>query len=883
MGSCFLLFIGTLLLSCFLVNCGPISFQPLKPNFTATFLKFIDNSGAFLSSPKGTFKAAIKNTESQQRSYYFVIIHSESYVVVWSANRNLPVSDSGELRLTVDGLALFDDSGHPIWSTRPFHSRTSSSITSLQLLESGNLVLVDNFNNSVWESFNFPTDTVVVGQRLPVRKSLVSSEEEDKSAKGDYELVVTENDAILQWNEMTYWKLTMEGKAFKDTNTPAEYMMIKSDGLFLLGANGTKIVIQLVLEELKSPDFRIAKLEENGHFSIKRFSDGNWVSEFDSPSDSCRVAFTCKKLGVCDGGRCSCPPGFRISSEVNDSCVPIDRNLVMPAACNASLNVNVTELGNPISYLRLDKGMDYFANDFIEPVMHGVNLSVCQDLCSKNCSCLSIFHDQSSGSCYMIENFLGSILRVSDGSSGRSRLGYVKVISGPSSFDPNDNSSDKRSRLPLVALVLLPSSGVLLIIVMMAGIVWLMRRKRLMQISRKEFGRADSFSSAELDNISILGLPVKFDYEEIRVATEYFSTQIGSGGFGTVYKGTLSNGAVVAVKKMNALGAHGKREFCTEIAIIGRVHHVNLVSLKGFCAHRGERFLVYEYMNRGSLDRTLFGNGPALDWRTRFEIALGTARGLAYLHGGCEQKIIHCDVKPENILLHDNLQVKISDFGLSKLLNSEQSSWFTTMRGTRGYLAPEWLTSSAITEKSDVYSYGMLLLEIVRGKKNSSFQPQTDTTSQSDNSERNRLSSSSLGSANQSIYFPLFALEMHERKKYLELVDPRVVELVKSEEVEKLVRVALCCLHEEPTLRPTMANVVGMLEGVLPLATPQVQSLNFLRFYGRRRFNEALMIEGDQEVNVFELHQKTRNFSSTTSSSYNSLSYMSAQQLSGPR
>uniref|UniRef100_A0A0V0H8S8 Putative ovule protein n=1 Tax=Solanum chacoense TaxID=4108 RepID=A0A0V0H8S8_SOLCH len=153
---------------------------------------------------------------------------------------------------------------------------------------------------------------------------------------------------------------------------------------------------------------------------------------------------------------------------------------------------------------------------------------------------------------------------------------------------------------------------------------------------------------------------------------------------------------------------------------------------------------------------------------------------------------------------------------------------------------------------------------------------------QSESSERNRLPPSSLASANQPIYFPLFALEMHEQKMYLELVDPRVLGSVKIEEVEKLVRVALCCLHEEPTLRPTMANVVGMLEGVLPLAMPQVQSLNFLRFYGRR-FTEASTIDGDQGVNVFELHQQNRNLSSTTSSSYNSFSYMSSQQVSGPR
>lgn len=873
MRSSFLLFISTLLLSCILVHSGPLSFEPLTPNFTASYFKFIDTSGSFLSSPNGTFKAAIANTKSQERSYYFVIIHSESHTVVWSANRDLPVSDSGELRLSVDGLALYDDSGDPIWSSK---GSASSSVTSMQLLESGNLILVDAFNNSLWESFDFPTDTIVVGQRLPVRKSLVSSVEEDDLAEGDYELVVVENDAMLKWNEMTYWKLTMETRAFTDTYAPVEYMMIRSNGLFLMGANGTEKVIQVVLDELKGPDFRIAKMEENGHFSVKRFSNGNWMSEFDTPTDSCRVAFTCKKLGVCDEGRCSCPPGFRVSSEVNGSCAPVDRDLVMPVSCNASLNVNDTGLGKRVSYLRLENGMAYFANDFIEPMIRGVNLSVCQDICSKNCSCLSVFHEQSSGSCYMIENFLGSILRGSDGG----RLGYVKVISEPSY--PNDNSSDNRSRFPVVALVLLPSSGVLLIIGMVAVIIWLMRRKRLMQISGKEFRRTDSSSSADLDNISILGLPVKFDHEEIRVATECFRTPIGAGGFGTVYKGTLPDGTVIAVKKMNALGAHGKREFCTEIAIIGRVHHVNLVSLKGFCAHRGERFLVYEYMNRGSLDRTLFGHGPPLEWLTRCEIALGTARGLAYLHGGCEQKIIHCDVKPENILLHDNLQVKISDFGLSKLLNSEQSSWFTTMRGTRGYLAPEWLTSSAITEKSDVYSYGMVLLEIVRGKKNSSFQPPNDTTSQSESTERNRLSLSSPASANQPMYFPLRALEMHEQKKYLELVDPRVVGSVKSEEVEKLVRVALCCLHEDPTLRPTMANVVGMLEGVLPLATPQVQSLNFLRFYGRR-FTEASTIDGDQEVNVFQLHQQNRHLSSTTSSSYNSFSYMSSQQVSGPR
>ncbi|CAI0395486.1 unnamed protein product [Linum tenue] len=344
--------------------------------------------------------------------------------------------------------------------------------------------------------------------------------------------------------------------------------------------------------------------------------------------------------------------------------------------------------------------------------------------------------------------------------------------------------------------------------------------------------------------------------------------QIGSGGFGSVYKGVLSDKSVVAVKKITNVGIQGKRDFCTEIAIIGNVHHVNLVKLRGFCAQGRQRLLVYEYMNRGSLDRTLFASsGPVLEWQERFEIALGTARGLAYLHTGCEHKIIHCDVKPENILLQDQFQAKISDFGLSKLLGPEQSSLFTTMRGTRGYLAPEWLTNSAISEKTDVYSYGMVLLELVSGTTTSS-------------------SSAQFGGM---VYFPLVALEMHEQRRYVELADARLEGRVRSEEVEKLVRVALCCVHEEPCLRPSMVSVVGMLEGGISLGEPRMESLNFLRFYGRR-FAEASILgeDGNNEQREALLNSRqeygTSNYSSTISDpQYIPLSFISSQQISGPR
>ncbi|KAK9758249.1 hypothetical protein RND81_01G217900 [Saponaria officinalis] len=370
-----------------------------------------------------------------------------------------------------------------------------------------------------------------------------------------------------------------------------------------------------------------------------------------------------------------------------------------------------------------------------------------------------------------------------------------------------------------------------------------------------------------MEAFSIPGLPVRFDFEELKVATNNFSNQIGSGGFGAVYKGTLPDHSLVAVKKMTNLGVQGKREFCTEIAVIGSIHHVNLVKLRGFCAQGNQRLLVYEFIYHGSLDRTLFGTGPVLEWLERYEIALGTARGLAYLHSGCDQKIIHCDVKPENILLHDHFHPKLADFGLSKLLNPEQSSHFTTMRGTRGYLAPEWLTSSAISEKTDVYSYGMVLLELVSGRKNCSFRQQSHSL------DGNTSTGNSSGSSGSGIvYFPMLALEMHENGSYLELADPRLEGRVTSDGVEKLVRIALCCVHEDPGLRPSMVNIVGMLEDRVQLGQPRSESLNFLRFYGRR-FTEPSVIASGDHVSVLS----RRGTMST------SVSYDSYQDVSGPR
>jgi serine/threonine protein kinase len=474
-----------------------------------------------------------------------------------------------------------------------------------------------------------------------------------------------------------------------------------------------------------------------------------------------------------------------------------------------------------------------------------------------------------------------------DPTKASDKLGYIKVQSSQLSR-PSSNSSSKST---LIA-ILLPTMVALVLIVVVSATVIRAWRKEVGRSSRsrdQQLRRQRSPSdSAHLvrdiddddDDIVIPGLPTRFTHDEIEDMTNSFRIKIGAGGFGAVYKGELPDGSEVAVKRIEGVGMQGKREFCTEVAVIGNIHHINLVRLRGFCTQGQRRLLVYEYMNRGSLDRSLFRpTGPLLEWKERMDVAVGAARGLAYLHFGCDQRIIHCDVKPENILLADGGQVKIADFGLAKFLTPEQSGLFTTMRGTRGYLAPEWLSNTAITDRTDVYSFGMVLLELVRGRKNRS-EHVSDGGGEGSNSSNGTTGSSSRGA--KSDYFPLAALEAHEAGQYAELADPRLQGRVVAEEVERVVKVALCCLHEDPHLRPSMAVVVGMLEGSIALWEPRVQSLGFLRLYGRGFSGPS--DGGGSDMNLKHMASPMDRSGTTTSTTMSGWpSYMSSSQLSGPR
>nr|BAB11487.1 S-receptor kinase [Arabidopsis thaliana] len=816
------------------VSCAS-SIEFVYPNFTASNLRFVDSSkGAFLLSRNSIFKAGLFSPGGDDSStgFYFSVVHVDSGSTIWSSNRDSPVSSSGTMNLTPQGISVIEDgkSQIPVWSTPVL----ASPVKSLRLTDAGNLLLLDHLNVSLWESFDFPTDSIVLGQRLKLGMFLSGSVSRSDFSTGDYKFLVGESDGLMQWRGQNYWKLRMHIRANVDSNFPVEYLTVTTSGLALMARNGTVVVVRVALPP--SSDFRVAKMDSSGKFIVSRFSGKNLVTEFSGPMDSCQIPFVCGKLGLCnldnasENQSCSCPDEMR-----------------MDAARN-------------ISYLELGLGVSYFSTHFTDPVEHGLPLLACHDICSKNCSCLGVFYENTSRSCYLVKDSFGSLSLVKNSPENHDLIGYVKLSIRKTNAQPPGNNNRGGSSFPVIALVLLPCSVM-----------------RYSSIREKQVTRPGSFESGDLGSFHIPGLPQKFEFEELEQATENFKMQIGSGGFGSVYKGTLPDETLIAVKKITNHGLHGRQEFCTEIAIIGNIRHTNLVKLRGFCARGRQLLLVYEYMNHGSLEKTLFsGNGPVLEWQERFDIALGTARGLAYLHSGCDQKIIHCDVKPENILLHDHFQPKISDFGLSKLLNQEESSLFTTMRGTRGYLAPEWITNAAISEKADVYSYGMVLLELVSGRKNCSFRSRSNSVTEDNNQNHSSTTTTSTGL----VYFPLYALDMHEQGRYMELADPRLEGRVTSQEAEKLVRIALCCVHEEPALRPTMAAVVGMFEGSIPLGNPRMESLNFLRFYGLR-FAESSMVEGqngESETMVFH-----RRESSNSGGSRQSASYIASQEVSGPR
>ncbi|XP_028772711.1 probable LRR receptor-like serine/threonine-protein kinase At1g53430 isoform X2 [Neltuma alba] len=299
-------------------------------------------------------------------------------------------------------------------------------------------------------------------------------------------------------------------------------------------------------------------------------------------------------------------------------------------------------------------------------------------------------------------------------------------------------------------------------------------------------------------DIDLKGLDLKtgiFTLKEIKAATNNFNAdnKIGEGGFGPVYKGILKDGRIIAVKQLSTKSRQGNREFLNEIGMIFALQHPCLVKLHGCCVEGDQLLLIYEFMDNNSLARALLGPKELqikLEWPTRHKICIGIARGLAYLHEESRFKIVHRDIKATNVLLDKDLNSKISDFGLAKLYEEENTHISTRIAGTRGYMAPEYAMHGYLTKKADVYSFGIVALEIISGKIN--------TTQKSEE---------------ECFYLRDWAHQLRDGGNLMDLVDPKLGEDFNREEIMTMIDVALQCTENNPKLRPTMSKVLSILEG----------------------------------------------------------------------
>ncbi|KAG2615685.1 proline-rich receptor-like protein kinase PERK1 [Panicum virgatum] len=292
-----------------------------------------------------------------------------------------------------------------------------------------------------------------------------------------------------------------------------------------------------------------------------------------------------------------------------------------------------------------------------------------------------------------------------------------------------------------------------------------------------------------------------FTYEELVRATDGFSDAnlLGQGGFGYVHRGLLPNGKEIAVKQLKLGSGQGEREFQAEVEIISRVHHKHLVSLVGYCISGGKRLLVYEFVPNNTLEFHLHGKDrPTMEWPTRLKIALGAAKGLAYLHEDCHPKIIHRDIKASNILLDFKFEAKVADFGLAKFTTDNNTHVSTRVMGTFGYLAPEYASSGKLSEKSDVFSFGVMLLELITGRR------PVDTT-------QTYMDDSLVDWAR-----PLLMRAL-EDGEYDSLVDPRLGKDFNPNEMARMIACAAACVRHSARRRPRMSQVVRALEGDVSL------------------------------------------------------------------
>ncbi|KAG6525796.1 G-type lectin S-receptor-like serine/threonine-protein kinase At4g27290 isoform X1 [Zingiber officinale] len=769
-GIAFLLY----LLSLFSFSIAGDSLTPTQP--------LLDDGGSGnLVSAGGRFELGFFNPAGTQNHYVGIWYHNISdKAVVWVANRQRPINGgSGRLSLASNGtLVVTDDNSTLFWSSSSSSSSSNRAYSPVATLrDDGNLVIRDDPNSDSvsWQSFDFPTDTFLSGMIFGRDDSsgrnvnITSWASTGDPAPGSYVLAM-DLDGVPQqflWQDSEQvarlgpWNgVYLGGVPTINSQDLIDYFFMVSSREFIYWYT------------VRDPSVLVrVTVTPQGSGQVLMWVEGSqsWISQDSYPRDLCDHYAQCGPNGVCDpngSAICRCIQGFQPKNPRNwgvwgwtDGCVR-KTELDCRNATDGFFTFSNVKLPDTST-----STVDWSTRSLVD----------CRASCLKNCSCTAFASANiSSGSGCIF--WTANLTDIKHYNNGFGQDLYVRLARS----DLESMSSGHGNKKRVAVIVVAP---VLATFLLATAVILLWRRRKTR--NNKTTGHHADEEAVEEKN---LDMPL-FDLSTLAEATGDFcaDNKLGEGGFGPVYKGKLKEGQEIAVKRLSKTSMQGTDEFKNEVMVIAKLQHRNLVRLLGCCVQGGERMLIYEYMLNGSLDTFLFDKDRCrmLDWRMRYNIILGIARGLLYLHHDSRYRIIHRDLKTSNILLDKDMNPKISDFGMAKLFSGDEIIGNTKrVAGTYGYMSPEYAMNGIFSVKSDIFSFGVIVLEIITGEKNN-------------------------GAYHHNLLGKVWSLWKENRA--FEIVEDFIHHSFPLDEVLRCIKIGLLCVQERPEDRPEISLVLLML------------------------------------------------------------------------
>ncbi|KAJ9671925.1 hypothetical protein PVL29_025530 [Vitis rotundifolia] len=776
----------------------------------------IITDGETITSAGGSFELGFFSPDSSKNRYVGIWYKKvATRTVVWVANRQIPLTDSsGVLKVTDRGtLVILNGTNTTIWSS---NSSRPAQNPNAQLLDSGNLVMKNgndsDSENFLWQSFDYPCDTLLPGMKFGrnrvtgLDRYLSSWKTTDDPSIGNFTYrldpggspqLLVRNGSTVTFRSGPWNGLRFSGFPQLRPNSVYRYAFIFNDKemYYTFELVNSSVITRLVL----SPE---------GYAQRFTWIDrtGDWILYSSAQTDDCDSYALCGVYGICKINRspkCECMKGFEPKFQSNwdmadwsDGCVRST-----PMVCQKSNGFL------KYSGVKLPDTRNSWLNE-------SMNLKECASLCLRNCSCTAYTNSDIRGGGSGCLLWFGDLTDIREYTENGQDF-YIRMAKSELDAFAMTSSGSKGAKRKWVIVSTVSIVGMILLSLVLT--LYVLRKKRL---RRKENNEREED----------LELPL-FDLDTILNATDNFSNdnKLGEGGFGPVYKGMLQDGKEIAVKRLSKESRQGLDEFKNEVIHISKLQHRNLVKLLGCCIHGEEKMLIYEYMPNKSLDFFIFDGmqSMVLDWPKRFVIINGIARGLLYLHQDSRLRIIHRDLKAGNVLLDDEMNPRISDFGMARSFRGNESEARTKrVVGTYGYMPPEYAIDGVYSIKSDVFSFGVLVLEIVTGKRNRGF-----------------------NHPDHGLNLLGHAWTLYMEGKPLDLIDSSMGDSYNQSEVLRALNVGLLCVQRSPDDRPCMSSVVLMLSSDSALHQPKEPGF----------FTERNMLEGSSSASKHAIFSGTEH------------------------